>query len=160
MTVHELRREICVVLLLFCDKAKSLNSLHADYAISLGKSIGGIFCTCTSSRHAFRKRVWLLSVRQNTIEMTTLQQRKLFKVTSENKQTTDGASGYCCDWILSHYRPWLGLQENLVHLFYYSTPLFYYSTTTYERYLLHTGHEWTAVVSACNGIVLTKQSTV
>ena len=52
------------------------NSFHTDYAIARGKSLGGIFCTYTHSSHAFRKRVRLLPIRQKTIEMTTLQQKR------------------------------------------------------------------------------------
>ena len=62
-----------------------LNSLHADYAIAGKVPWQNIYCTCIHSSHAFRKRVWILPVRRNTIEMITITQRKLLHLTSENK---------------------------------------------------------------------------
>ena len=93
--------------------------------------------------------------------MTTSQQRKLFELTSENKQRTDGASGCGCDWILSSYRHWLS-SEYLAGEFSSFILLFYYL-------LLHTNAYWDscelyrqliAEFSACNGIVFTKDTTV
>ena len=44
---------------------------------------------------------------EKRLKFTTVQQRKLSELKSENKRRTDGASGCGCDWILSSYRPWL-----------------------------------------------------
>ena len=75
--------------------------------------------------------------------MTTLQQRTLFELTSENKRRTDGASAVA---VTGNFRVivlgWVAgsLWENLVHLFYYYTT-YYYVRMIIGTVLNCTGHE-------------------